>query len=559
MAFINQDGLLVDTPTPESMAPMQSQALGQVMANSPMPMQSQPGLPMPSAGGPASNIPIPPAQQPQPQSSGPPHVPADPDTRASLWRNLLADFTWSLATGASASAAAPPGQRNMAAFGGALSGPFQRRAGETKLGLEAARQQQLEAAIQNLFDKLGIAQQQVDIEKQKIPIYVQEAMSKIGLNKATAGLTEARTGTEEATRAGKVAAMDAKTALDMSSALSKEIVHIKTPDGGEKVFNLLDLLNGGGTLKPLTETGTDMQVTIPDELARQIGQPELAGKQFGFKVGAELARMATSAVKTYNTGEGVLSRNILTGETTKIGSSPATAYAGARLVSVINPATGLPQLMPAGEAAATGATPGGLSDIEKLTGTAATFSNLHSNVNEVSRLADVVKPGRTTIIASAMATPPTQLRSYLQGALAKQELTPDEYKFINALATLREDITGTRAFFANSPMRSDKQVALMMNQIPDISDIATGSPAMIRAKLDNWMRSIAAVEVKYGPLLSLINNRGAAATGTGTTTGVSGGAAGGPGAAPVVPRSQGAPAATPADTAARIRQLQQRK
>lgn len=539
----NQDGLLVDQP----------------QTTEPPPGQSIPGQivqPQGPGGGGGGGLPLPPEllqalgrgqiptnpNRPGASAPGPPKVPASPDERADLWRNLLGDFVWSLAGGAKASSEAPPGQRSRAAFGGALMGPYQRRKSSQDLELAQAKEDQLKATIENLFEKL-------DIERAKIPVYVQEAMSKIGKTTAETGKISAQTETEDALRPGKVTALDTKSMLDLTTALSKEVIHVKTPDGGEKIFNLLDLINGGGEIKPLTSTGDQVQITIPKQMAETLGQPGLAGQTVGLKIGSQLAQMAVSAIHTTATGKGVISRNLLTGEKENMGPPAGVAGAGARFISVIGP-DGLPHMQQVAEAAEQGSVPGTLSDVNKLTGQSASFANLHSNVNEVMRLADVVKPGRTTVIASAMAQPPTQMAAYLQGAISKGELSQEEYAFINALGTLREDMFNMRQFFGNSPIRSDRQVGLMLNQVPDISDIATGSPDAIRAKLNNWMRAVGAVEAKYGPLMSIIG--GSANKPGGTPTIPAGGSippAGGPRAA--VP-----PPSSTTDRANRLRQIQ---
>lgn len=554
----NQDGLLIDDPaSPSGVSPAGTSTMN--LQQRPAPQQVPQPMPGPPPG---MQQPMPgpgPQPGPPPAAVGPPKVPPDPDQRLDLWRNLLGDFVWSLASGASASSqpGLGPGQRSRAAFAGALMGPYNRRKSQIDLALTEAKESQLKATIDNLFEKLEIERQKTEIQRLKQETDFQDMLSKAGLRGAQAGKATAETATETATLPGKVGlqesqikSLDTKSMLDLTTALSKEIVHVRTPDGGEKIFNLLDILNAGGEIRPITATGDEVQITIPDHMAQSLGQPGLAGRTVGMKIGSQLASMATNAIKTTSTAKGVLSRNMLTGNVENLGPPPGVGSAGARYVQVIGP-NGTPILMQAAEAAQTGATPGTLSDVQKLTGQAATFANLHSNVNEVSRLAEVVKPGRTTIIVAAMAQPPSQIAAYLQGAFAKGELTSDEYRFINALAVLREDMFNLRQFFP-APMRSDKQVQIMLNQVPDMTDIATGDPAKIREKLDNWMRSVAAVEAKFGPLQSILNRPAAAGAQT-IPAPVYGQPAGGARQPAVPPRS------TPGGTADRLRQLQRQR
>lgn len=179
MAFqITQDGVLTDSPEERFRRDRALMGSGQGLA--PQPPGPPQGMPLP----PSMMPPSPPVAQPgndpvtaamlnifqrptQPQ--GPPPIPANPDTRASLWRNLLSDFVWSLGSSMSASAKAPPGQRQVAGFGAALEAPFQRRAQEQQLqfaGEKAAAAQQsaearatsAEATMQKLMAMIPVLQ-----------------------------------------------------------------------------------------------------------------------------------------------------------------------------------------------------------------------------------------------------------------------------------------------------------------------------------------------------------------------------------------------------------------
>src|SRR5262245_53554149 len=125
MAYFNEDGVLMDGEPDLS-------GTQQVSQVPPMPINR------PAMGLPEGMFV---AQQP-----GPPRIGRNPDSRMDLWRNLLGDFTWSLASAAEAGAKAPPGQRNRAAFAGALRGPFERRKYEQELSFSQQREQSLKDA-----------------------------------------------------------------------------------------------------------------------------------------------------------------------------------------------------------------------------------------------------------------------------------------------------------------------------------------------------------------------------------------------------------------------------
>jgi hypothetical protein len=245
-----------------------------------------------------------------------------------------------------------------------------------------------------------------------------------------------------------------------------------------------------------------VQITITPQMAAQLGNPGLANQKVTAKVGQELTSMISQANKQYTTGTEVGRSNLITGQDTNLGP-PAV---NARPVEVMGP-NGLPVYQSAGTAIAQGSTPATLSDVTKLTGQAATFANFRSNMKTVRSLLPAIDaPGATARISAAMAQPEGSLRQWIQGQLATGNLKPNEYDLINSIATLREDSFALRQFFGNSPMRSDNQVKIMLNQIPSVADFATGDSQFVARKLDNFERSVHTIEAKYGPLTSLINN-----------------------------------------------------
>ncbi len=150
MSTVNPDGVLQDNPP---LAPTDPANAAIAQSVQPLPSPITPGTgnrPMP-----LPQYMLPGGGQPQAPPIGPPKIKQDPESRMDLWRNLLGDFVWSLASGAEAGAKAPPGQRNRAAFAGALRGPYNRREAEQKLQLEKMRAEELQAQAEKAMAAIG--------------------------------------------------------------------------------------------------------------------------------------------------------------------------------------------------------------------------------------------------------------------------------------------------------------------------------------------------------------------------------------------------------------------
>ncbi len=211
----NQDGVLQDQPV--QLPP----ALEATQMEQGPPQIPQASFPLPQSfmrpGGIGAGV-----YQPIPNAPvGPPKIPADPAARMDLYRNLLGDFVWSLAAGAEAGAKAPPGQRNRAAFAGALMGPYRRQEAEQKLRLSQERAQQLEAATEKAMAAIGQKDQDIAIANRRADTAAQQFMSMIGVHQATKELDEARTAktnaetaTEKALQQGRIDELNAKIAKE---------------------------------------------------------------------------------------------------------------------------------------------------------------------------------------------------------------------------------------------------------------------------------------------------------------------------------------------------------
>lgn len=234
--MINQEGVLQDDPVAQQMP-----AMPPPMASQP---QAQPTFSLPNA----------------PPAAKPPRIPEDPNTRLDLWRNLLGDFVWSLASGAEAGSKAAPGQRNQAAFAGALKGPYYRQKAKQDLELSEARAQKLQ-------DDTAAAMARIGVEQQRADSYQQQFMNMIGLNQAREELTKAqteqakaKTTTEKELLQGRVDSLQAQ--------VDKANIQV-TPQG---IWNVKEQRFFEGTQPNNT-------VTVDEALAKEAGlPPQLIGK-----------------------------------------------------------------------------------------------------------------------------------------------------------------------------------------------------------------------------------------------------------------------------------------
>lgn len=428
----------------------------------------------------------------------------DPTSRAAVWRDLLAKFTFSIAKGLEARAKNP-----RAGIGEALSGAYdydqiqaENQLNAQKQALQAAQEARTKAASDALMQKM-------QNDNAALPAKIQEMLASANRNNASATTSGIRASIlpQQAADAHSVAqatiAEKGATAQSaIAEAASKQFLKL-----GDSVYNLNDLIKGGADIKPVVgSVDGGISFTITPALAAGLGQPDLEGKVVSAKVGKELADTLSAVTKTTQTAEGVRSDNLITGGTTRLGTPAAVAAVNARPTDVITPG-GVPQVVTAQTAIDQHMVPGNLASASKLAGEAATFANFHSNANRVKELLPVIaQPGASERIAAAMGQPSSTLGQYIQGQLATGNLTQPEYDLVNALGTFREDSFNLRQFFGNAPIRSDKMVQLMMNQIPSVADLTTGDPAKVATKIANFERSVHAVEAQYGPLTDILKD-----------------------------------------------------
>lgn len=198
--MINQEGLLTDEPMYA-----QLQNVPQLPFQPPQEMPQDAGsLQRPKFGPPAP-------------APGPPKIPKDPDSRMDLYRNLLGDFVWSLASGAEAGSKAAPGQRNRAAFAGALKGPYYRQKAKQDLELSEARQAQTQAAADKAMAAIGVEKLRADNAAQAV-IDLKDRFNQLAgirdaeqkLKEEQAKLAAAKTQTEIDSRQAKIDALEAQ-------------------------------------------------------------------------------------------------------------------------------------------------------------------------------------------------------------------------------------------------------------------------------------------------------------------------------------------------------------
>lgn len=432
-------------------------------------------------------------------------APPDANSRMNVWRDLLTNFVFSLGSGLEERAKYRHGGP-----GAALMGPFNLQ----QMRLKQSQDQELEKLRMAQEERTKVASdaamQQIFASQQKLPAELQNLQARTGQTQANTADANARVPLIQA----QTQQAQASTQNSLADVAQKQLIKV-----GDKVFKLSDLLApDASNVKPLNGSTEEVDITITPAMAQNLGQPELSGKIVSAKVGAQLTSMISSATRITPTGTGVRDENLITGSVRNIGP-PVSQGAP---VSVLGPG-GVPQLTTGASAIATGATPGRLSDTEKLTGQAASFSNFHSNAETLkSTLPALDQPGAASRISAAMAQLerihvgipggiasggiPPEFSQWLQGQLVTSNLKPDEYALVNALATMREDIFNLRQFFGNSPIRSNQQVQLMLNQLPGVQDLATGSSAMVKAKIENFERSVKSVESNYGPLMNILKN-----------------------------------------------------
>lgn len=284
-------------PAPYMQSPQPTDALTQLMAPAPGEDMYGPTIPTPGVGM-IPNIDMPSTAVRPP---APPTLSRDPDERMDVWRNLLSNFTFSLASGLSARA-----QNPRAGTGAALMAPFEL---EQRRILNRQRQQQINTAEASEQRQRISGEQMLASIRQKdaeLPAKLQEIMARTGF-------TQARTTTEGA-RPGLLTAQ-----TEAAQANTKRANFITTPNG------LFDIEKG----EVVAGTSGQFRVTVTESMAKELGLPmEIIGDEVPAQAINQLAAAGKKPQRIYQSSDGVMLLDEKTGTSRKIGDLPPRQAVG---------------------------------------------------------------------------------------------------------------------------------------------------------------------------------------------------------------------------------------
>lgn len=265
---------------------------------------------------------------PTPPDSPPVLAPRSRADRLSVFRDLLAKFTYSLASAYSV----PPRER----IGAALMGPFAYEERAHKLDLQEAQELQRTAAVQQ-------AMATIERQRTRLPFEVEDLLSRAlrarGLDttsQANLPLIAARTGLVGA----QTGLTEARTNLTGTQTERAKI--FVRPEG---IFRMED-----GKLAEMPGANTTTRVPITADLAKKLGIPEeLAGMSLR-PTDINQLRPDSPNTKVYRSADGVMLYDENTGSSTKLGNLPPSppiqgSYRAlydqfGQIVQFFNPVTG---------------------------------------------------------------------------------------------------------------------------------------------------------------------------------------------------------------------------
>jgi hypothetical protein len=269
--------------------------------------------------------------QPPPMSVGQP--PAPPPIRRQTrqermdrFRSLIDNFTYSLGSGLAAASQAQGGarRRTQAGVAAALIAPAALQRAQQQMQLQQAQEQRA----------LAMAQGQAardERENLMLPVKIQEALARAGLNQsqadvntARAPLIQAQTATEQA----RPPLIQAQT--QATTALANQRRYQQTPKG---IFDL-------ETKQFLENTDPRDRIEITPDIARKYGlPPEIIGDKLrASDVNAlvNAGKPGPSAKRVVTLEDGVYVMDIETGQRERIGDRPRSATSRAPAIRVID-------------------------------------------------------------------------------------------------------------------------------------------------------------------------------------------------------------------------------
>lgn len=430
-----------------------------------------------------------------------------PAAPPSAVRNLLSNYLGGMAAGMSNQAG--------------LSTPLEQQ--QTMQAAQLKAQQDMQAAVQketgsywgrfkaSLAHSAGVA----------TPIEAQQAIQKAGSEAATTQETTARAGlyTQQSTYVPVMMPNGQTMYLPptMAGQITKQLLanQGKVDVANIVAGNKIHMVNGqpyqkadDGSLKPMSVQG-QQQVQIDKATAQGLGQPQLEGQSVPLDKFVEYTKAA--GIKTQDFGAlGEVSADRFGNINNRIGPSPslskAELFAQSRLQIGADPTTGQVRFLTPQEAASGNYTPVSRLNDEKLTGTASIFDELNQNISQVKQNLQSIAPGTkipAPIIAMAMQ-PKESMMGQLFNSAVLSNLSPDQQNLIFAVRNLREMGLKSRALGALTPLRSDKQTQLLLNQLPSPETIASGDPDVVQRQLQSFEGPINAIGARYKTLLSSV-------------------------------------------------------
>lgn len=316
----------------------------------------------------------------------PPQQMAPPPTKRDSIKKFLGSFMYATGEALKAASGAPDQESaGLAAMGAGLNAPMELETFRQKQAQDDAyRQQQLAIQAQNA-ESTGL---RADAQAQYQQAQMLKIVEMLGPEKlkALAAANASNAGAEE--KRAKItliprqaALMDANAARALALALKDQYIKV-----GDKLLDVSDFKNleKGQLITPIF-VGDEKRYQITEDLAEAIGQPQMAGQIVTEKEFGAASRAASALTRTTTTGEGVISRNLATGDIKRLGSSVSGA-------SVFPLQTMSPEGVPGSILLPRNSAPGQFFPSALGEGERTTINNLEASLNKLGVIRENFKP-----------------------------------------------------------------------------------------------------------------------------------------------------------------------